>query len=222
MGKRPLRVLDVGGGDGTDSIYYAGLGHSVTLIDCSDRMLSGARKLAEKEGVVERLTVHREEAGAIADLLKGNRFDLMLCHNMIEFVPDAQGLLRDMCRLLAPGGILSIIDTNRYSDVYMNAFQVNSLSDALKAVGARERFHPWVDRLAPRFSADEFIDRLPGNGCALLGHYGVLNICGYLPNEPKFDPEYFTELEKLEHHLTDAYPYYLLAKFFQVIAEKTQ
>ena len=37
---RPLRILDIGGGDGMDAIHYAGLGHSVTLSDCSPTMLS--------------------------------------------------------------------------------------------------------------------------------------------------------------------------------------
>jgi len=44
----------------------------------------------------------------------------------------------------------------------------------------------------------------------LARHYGVLNICAYLPNEPKFDPHYFHALEQLGNRLADEYPYYLL------------
>jgi hypothetical protein len=139
---------------------------------------------------------------------------------MIEFVPDARALLLGACRLLAREGFLSILDTNRYSDVYMRAFQMNDLPAALDAVGATEYFHPWVNRLTPRFSADVFIDQLEQYGCSLAGHYGVLSVCGYLPNEPKFDPQYYDELEKLEDRLADTYPYYLLARLFQVIAQK--
>jgi S-adenosylmethionine-dependent methyltransferase len=217
---RVLRILDVGGGDGMDAIHYARLGHSVTLTDCSPTMLSEAKKSAEEQGIAERLRICQTEPDAVPNLLDEQPFDLILCHMMIEFVPDAQVLLSEMCKLLGPGGLLSLLDTNRYSDVYMRAFQMNSLPDALKAVGAKEYFHPWVNRLTPRFSADEFIDQLEENGCALVGHYGVLNICAYLPNEPKFDPQYFSELEELERRLTDRYPYYLLARFFQVIARK--
>ena len=39
-------------------------------------------------------------------------------------------------------------------------------------------------------------------------------------NESKFDPTYFAELEKLEHAMTDCYPYYLLARMFQIIVQK--
>jgi S-adenosylmethionine-dependent methyltransferase len=217
---RTLRILDVGGGDGMDAIHYAGLGHSVTLTDCSPAMLSEARRSAEKQGISERLEIHQTGPEAIPDLSHERPFDLILCHMMIEFVPDAQLLLSAACKLLSAGGLLSIVDTNRYSDVYMQALQMNNLPGALKALGAKEYFHPWVNRLTPRFSADEFIDRLSQYGCSLAGHYGVLTICGYLPNEPKFDPHYYSELEKLEYCLADQYPYYLLARFFHVIARK--
>jgi S-adenosylmethionine-dependent methyltransferase len=217
---RPLHVLDIGGGDGMDAIHYASLGHSVTLSDCSSTMLTEARKLADEQGVAERLRLIQTGPEAVPDLFHEKPFDLILCHMMIEFVPDVQSLLRNACKLLTPRGLLSVLDTNRYSDVYMQAFQKKSLSGAYNAVGGKEYFHPWVNRLTPRFSADEIIDQFSQNDCSLVGHYGVLNVCAYLPNEPKFDPEYYRELEILEDRLTDRYPYTLLARFFQVIAQK--
>lgn len=219
-GDRTLRILDIGGGDGMDAIHYASLGHWVMLTDCSPTMLAEARRSAEKQGVVERLSFYQTGPEAIPDLSHEQPFDLILCHMMIEFVPDAQLLLACACKLLSTGGLLSILDTNQYSDVYMQALQMNNLPGALKAVGAREYFHPWVNRLTPRFVAEEFIDQLSQYGCSLAGRYGILNICGYLPNEPKFDSQYYGELEQLEDRLADKYPYYLLARFFQVIARK--
>jgi len=217
---RPLRILDTGGGDGMDAIHYAGLGHSVTLSDCSPTMLSEAKKSAEEQGVTERLRFIQTSPEAVPDLFHEQPFDLILCHMMIEFVPDAQSFLRDTCKLLSTNGLFSVLDTNRYSDVYMQAFQIKSLSGARNAVGIKEYFHPWVNRLTPRFSADELIDQFSKYNCSLVGHYGVLNVCAYLPNDPKFDPQYYSELEKLEDSLTDRYPYYLLARFFQVIVQK--
>jgi S-adenosylmethionine-dependent methyltransferase len=43
LGSSPLRILDVGGGNGMNSIYYAKQGHFVTLFDCSPAMLNEAR-----------------------------------------------------------------------------------------------------------------------------------------------------------------------------------
>jgi len=97
---------------------------------------------------------------------------------------------------------------------------MNSLPDAIEAVGIRDYFHPYVNRITPRFSADDFIDLLNENGCSLAGQYGAINLCAYLPNEPKFNPEYFNDLKELEFQLSDHFPYYLLARFFQVIGRK--
>jgi len=217
----PLRILDIGGGDGMDAIHYASLGHSVTLSDCSSKMLREAKKAAAQQGVTERLRFIQTGPESVPDLIHEKPFDLILCHMMIEFVPNVQSLFRNACKLLSANGLFSVLDTNRYSDVYMQAFQVKNLSGAYNAVEKREYFHPWVNRLTPRFSADEIIEQFNQHGCSLVGHYGVLNLCAYLPNEPKFDPEYYTELVKLEDSLTDKFPYHLLARFFQVIFQKT-
>ena len=64
-----------------------------------------------------------------------------------------------------------------------------NLSGACKAIGEKEYFYPWVNRLTPRFSADEIIDQFSQNSCSLVGNYGVFGVCAYLPNEPKFDPQ---------------------------------
>ena len=222
VGDQALRILDIGGGNGMDAIHYATMGHAVILTDCSPTMLAEAQRSAEEQGVAERLRFYQTGPEAIPDLSRERPFDLILCHMMIEFVPDAQALLGNACKLLAPKGLLSILDTNRYSDVYMQTFQVNSLSNALQVIGRKEYLHPWVNRPTPRFSADQIIAQLGWLGCSLVGHYGVLNVCAFLPNEPKFDPKYYAELERLEERLAGTYPYYLLARFFHLIVQKAE
>lgn len=221
ISKNSLRILDVGGGDGIDAIYYAKQGHSVTLTDCSSTMLSEANRSAKEQGVSEQLKIiHTKPDEALIEALPDQSYDLILCHLMIEFVPDSQAYTKEMMKLLSGGGIISILDVNRYSDVYLKAFQANNLPDALETVGKKEYFHPWVKRITPRFSAEDIMQLMKENNCTLLGQYGVLNLCAYLPNEPKFVPEYFNNLRELEFKLSDTYPYYLLARFFQLIGRK--
>lgn len=220
LGSPPLRVLDVGGGNGVNSIYYAKQGHFVTLFDCSPAMLNEARVSAEEEGVIDRLTVVEGDADAFQNQFDEQQFDLIICHLMIEMVADSHALLREMCKVLAPGGFLSVLDVNRYSQTFVEACIEKNLAAAIKAVGITEYYHRWVDRVVPRFSAEDIIEQLGPNGCSLAGQYGVSCITHWLPNEPKFEPGYLAELEKLERRLTDTYPYYLLARCYQVIARK--
>jgi S-adenosylmethionine-dependent methyltransferase len=185
-------------------------------------MLSEAKQAAEREGLSERITFCQADAGAIQDLFPEQQFDLILCHLMIEFVPDPSSVLKNICRLLVPNGILSILDANRYSEVYRKAFQANDLVAALQVVETKEYFHPWFTRQTPLFSSAEMIDILQGYGCEMIGDYGILCLCAYLPNEPKYDLEYYEALERLERRLTDTYPYTLLARFYQVLMQKKQ
>jgi len=54
-----------------------------------------------------------------------------------------------------------------------------------------------------------------------LGYFGLRCVVDYLTdNQPKFNPAYFAELEELEYAMTDRYPYYLLARMFQIIVQK--
>jgi len=86
--------------------------------------------------------------------------------------------------------------------------------------GTKGYFHPWFNRLTPLYSSAEMIGFLQTQGCKQAGDYGVLCVCAYLPNEPKYEAGYYSQLEQLELELTDQYPYKLLARFYQVVVEK--
>lgn len=220
IGDRPLRILDVGGGNGFNAIYFARLGHAVALFDYSPAMLAEARQAADREGVEGQITFIQADVNTIQEVLGGEQFDLILCHLMIEFVTDPVKSLHAICQHLAPGGLLSVLDANRYSEVYRKAFQANDLAAALELVETKEYLHPWFDCVTPLYSSREMGEILQAGGCEVVGDYGVLCLCAYLPNEPKFDPPYFQALEKLECRLADTYPYNLLARFYQVIGRK--
>lgn len=51
LGRGPLRILDVGGGDALDALPLAAGGHDVTVLDPSEQMLSVARERAAAGGV---------------------------------------------------------------------------------------------------------------------------------------------------------------------------
>ena len=221
LGTPPLHILDVGGGNGEDALFLARLGHTVALVDFSAEMLTDARKCAAEIGVADKISLHQADVAELVGLFADSHFDVILCHNMIKFVDDSFALLRDLCDMLKQDGWLSITAINPYSEVYRQATFLNDLSAAQEAIGQRNARHPWFDKVETRHAPENLIQFLESLGCTLLGHYGLRCIVDYLTdNEAKFDPEYFSELEKLEHALTDQYPYYLLARMFQIVVRK--
>jgi tellurite methyltransferase len=77
-------VLDLGCGEGRDSVFFAGLGASVTGVDVSAEGLAKARRLARARGV--RVSWWR---GFITGALPPGPFDLIYSCGSIHYVPRA-------------------------------------------------------------------------------------------------------------------------------------
>ncbi len=108
---RGLRVLDVGCGDGAYSIHAARLGARVTGLDISPAMLDAARHRADAAGV----SIEWREGRAEALPFPAASFDIIMAVTVLCFVPDAAAAVREMARVLQPGGILVIGELGRYS-----------------------------------------------------------------------------------------------------------
>ncbi|MCC6898649.1 MAG: class I SAM-dependent methyltransferase [Polyangiaceae bacterium] len=105
------RVLDVGAGDGTYALEAAARGAQVTALDAEQGMLDAARARAERRGVQVEL-----QRGRAEDLpLAAGSFDVVLAITVLCFVPAAQLAVREMARVLAPGGRLVLGELGRHS-----------------------------------------------------------------------------------------------------------
>ncbi len=107
---RALKILDIGGATGEYSFWLRGLGHDLTLVDRSPRMIKIARgRYAECEE--ERSSPMRIEVGDAKDLshLPDASFDAILSlgpqYHLIED-QDVASSLRELNRLIKPEGVI--------------------------------------------------------------------------------------------------------------------
>ena len=95
------RVLSLAGGGGWDAILFAELGAATTLFDLSPRQLTTVRRLAKERGT--RLRAVQGDMRDLSAFADGS-FDLVYHHHSLVFVPDAARVIREVARVLAPGG----------------------------------------------------------------------------------------------------------------------
>ena len=223
FGQRPLTILDVGGGNGADAIYLAQQGHTVTVVDFSAEMLAQGRQLAEGNGVADKISFQQAAVEDLGDLFSEPAFDLLLCHNVLQYVEDVTAVLHALNRLLHPNGLLSLIITNPHAEVYAKAFRDFDMVGALAELGKKEHYVETFDTTIQRYTDDELKGMLETAVFTLVKQYGIRSVCDFISdNELKYDPNFYQQLERLELALSDKYPYYLLARFYHLIAQKSK
>ncbi|MFD4789177.1 class I SAM-dependent methyltransferase [Streptomyces sp. NPDC058459] len=111
---RRLRVLDVGMGRGAQALRLARLGHQVTGVERDPRLIATARgTLAEEpDGIRERVRLVQGEGRDTGVHFLPGSFDVVLCHGVLMHVEEPDPLVAGLARMLAPGGLLSLLVRN--------------------------------------------------------------------------------------------------------------
>jgi SAM-dependent methyltransferase len=100
------RIADLGCGTGTLSLLLASAGHSVVGVDFSHRMVRRAGEKAAAAGADIRLVV----GDASDPPLASGAYDVVLSRHVLWAMPDPGAALDKWIGLLAPGGVLALVE----------------------------------------------------------------------------------------------------------------
>jgi SAM-dependent methyltransferase len=110
LGFQPVNILDIACGEGSFAVAMAKLGHQVTGVDQSQRMIDLADERAAQAAVAVRFTVED-----MRELPFTGEFDLVTCFfdsmNYLLTIRDLQDAIQSAYRALKPSG-LYIFDIN--------------------------------------------------------------------------------------------------------------
>ena len=101
-------VLDVACGTGVvarKAASRSGAATNVTGTDVNPRMLEAAARFAAEAGLSEIAWL---ECDAATMPLPGDTFDVVLCQQGLQFMPDKPAAMAEMARVLKPGGLLAL------------------------------------------------------------------------------------------------------------------
>ena len=218
--KRSLLALDIGGGTGAIAVRLARLGLHVTLLDASEPMLDLAKRAAREAGVTERIALKHGDAAQLATLFPPGSFDVVLCHNILEYVDDPGAVLHGAARTLrGPSGMISILVRNQAGEVLKAAIKDGDLAAAaqnLTAEWAHESLYGGRVRL---FTAESLQAMLKSASLAVAAERGVRVISDYLPPSVSRNGEYERILE-LERKLGKRPEFAAVARYRHCLAHR--
>ncbi|WP_071873225.1 methyltransferase domain-containing protein [Atopomonas hussainii] len=121
--KRPLRVLDIGAGQGHIALWLAQQGHQLTLTEPSAPMLGEAEQAFAESGLDARFIQCPWQD--LSQHLASERFDLVLCHAVLEWLAEPLTSLSTLHRFVSDDGWLSLAFYNQDALRYRNLIKGN-------------------------------------------------------------------------------------------------
>jgi S-adenosylmethionine-dependent methyltransferase len=118
-GRPALDIVDVGGGTGGLAVPFAALGHNVTVVDPSPDALAAAQRRAAEAGA--RLASVQGDAASLDGVVGQAAADLVICHNVLEYVDSPADAMSAIARVLRPAATVSVLAANTVAAVLHRA-----------------------------------------------------------------------------------------------------
>lgn len=213
-----LRALDLGCGTGANGVRLAQLGFHVTLLDASPAMLEYAKRSAQRAGVADQMVLRHGDASRVTTLVDAESFDLIVCHNVLEFVEDPSAVLSSVGRVMRnSSSLLSVLVRNQPGEVWKAALVNGDLAAAernLTAEWGDESLYGGKVRL---FTAERLRTMMRAASFEVAAERGARVLSDYLPAKISRDHEYRRILE-LEHKLGMHPEFAAVARYTQCLA----
>lgn len=115
------KMLDFGSGNGVTASFYA-KDNEVIAIEPSEEIL--VNRVCDND--------YKQITGSTKELKQfGNEsFDVILCHNVLEYAEDRECIVNEFYRLLKPNGLLSVVKHNRTGRVMQMVVLLNNFENA--------------------------------------------------------------------------------------------
>ena len=115
------RILDFGSGTGVTSNYYAKK-NSVIAIEPSEEALNARWQDNSYEQLIGSTDKLKD--------LSSESFDVIICHNVLEYALDREDILSEFARILKPDGFISLVKHNRPGRVMQMVVLLNNFEHA--------------------------------------------------------------------------------------------
>ena len=231
--ERPARVLDVGAGQGTQSIRLARAGHQVLAVepDPDMRAAFGVALGTEPDQVRGRVRLRDGSVGRLAAVTGGEAYDVVLLMGVLMYLPASPPVIAELAAHVAPGGFTAVAVRTTTSALWRPAARQDWQAalaafeehDAARREGRDMRYINEIGTPARADDLETLTAVAAAAGLELEHWYGVriaVDLAELDPAPPS-DPRQLAALLDVEERLGATDPYRQLAQLAHLILRKT-
>jgi S-adenosylmethionine-dependent methyltransferase len=232
MLKHPARVLDVGAGQGTQSIRLARAGHQALAVEPDPQMRAAFRGAlgAEPGQVRDRVMLRDGSVGSLAAVTGGQVFDVVLLMGVLMYLPASPPVMAELAAHVAPGGFMAIAVRTMTSALWRPAARQDwqaalAAFDEYDAARIEDRDMRYINEIGTPARADDLgtlTAAAAARGLELENWYGVRIAVDpeELDPAPPSDPSQLAALFDVEERLGATDPYRQLGQLAHLILRK--
>ena len=199
-------ILDFGSGEGITANHFA-KDNSVVAIEPWDVML----KNRWKDNEYRQIQGDASELSAFED----KTFDVIICHNVLEYIDDKEKIVNELHRILKPGGMLSIVKHNRAGRVMQMAVMSDDIEKANELLDGK-------NIAASKFGAiKDYEDKMISEwnaGLKCVDSFGIRTFWDLQQNQEKHDlEEWQDKMMQLEMRVSQIDEYRKIAFFHHLL-----
>jgi len=202
-------ILDFGSGEGITADHYAEF-NRVVAVEPWDEMLKDVWTDHDYRQVVGDVNVLSE--------FEDNSFDMIICHNVLEYIDDKESVVQELTRVLKPGGFISLVKHNRNGRVMQMAVLLDDFSKADSLLDGEDStaskfgaIRYYEDSDVTKWCRDLYIDKT----------YGIRTFWDLQQNQEKHsDEEWQEKMIQLEMRVSDMPDFINIAFFHHLIVKK--
>lgn len=203
------KILDFGSGLGITANYYAQK-NDVTAVEISAQRVEDRRQEYQ----------YKQFCGSteVLKTLPSEAFDVILCHNVLEYTADRDEIMRQFARVLKSDGYISLIKHNRAGRVMQMVVLLNSFDHANSLLDGNDgmvsefgEIHYYEDS-----DVSEWCEQLK-----IIKTMGIRTFWDLQQNqEIQEDPEWQQKMIDIEMRVSDKKVYQDIAFFHHLIIKK--
>ena len=185
--ERRLKILDFGAGFCITAKHYA-KDHDVTALEPNEEMYLLRFESDDYTLITQGIDYLKT--------VKDNSYDVIFCHNVLEYVDNKDEILAELKRVLKTGGTLSIIKHNLYGRVFGASVLTDNPKAALDLLNQKPEDSMFGNR---DLYSNEYLTDFFGKEMELSELYGIRAFYGLSSNnEIKYTDEWYKSMLELE------------------------